>query len=92
MKAPIVPYCTDEQFFSMTSRLIMRPRMLRAMRSVLVKRKTWRDAAGEHGVTQSGLLKAMRRLRRLQPVDTGGCVSRPGIQNRFVISSPSGGQ
>lgn len=33
-----------------------------AIEDILLKRMTWRDASIQRGVTESGILKAMRRL------------------------------
>ena len=38
------------------------PSMRKALRSVLVSGSTWREAAHRYGVTESGILRAMRRL------------------------------
>lgn len=59
----ILPYCTERKFDALTSRVVLRGPMRLAVRAVLVKRMTWADASKRHKVTQSGMLKAMRRIR-----------------------------
>lgn len=58
----ILPYCTERKFDALTSRVVLRGPMRLAVRAVLVKRMTWADASKRHKVTQSGMLKAMRRI------------------------------
>jgi hypothetical protein len=58
----ILPYCTRPEFDRMTRSTPLRESMRQALRMVLVQRSTWAAAARRHQVTQSGMLKAMRRI------------------------------
>ena len=71
----ILPYCTERKFDALTSHVVLRGPMRLAVRAVLVKRMTWADASKRHKVTQSGMLKAMRRIRSNVTHDPGWDVS-----------------
>lgn len=43
----------------------IRPRTAAALRAVVVSRQTWQQAAKIHGVTESGICRAWKRLQRV---------------------------
>jgi len=50
------------EFASMIRHVSMRPRTIDALRDIMVNGKTWARASAYHRITESGILRAMRRL------------------------------
>jgi len=55
---------TNDELMSLFNRSKTRtsPSMKQALRAVLVRGNTWREASIRYSVTESGILRAMRRL------------------------------
>lgn len=53
---------TEEQYLSATGHVNLTIEMRRALRAILVDGSTWKAAAESSGVTESGVLRAMRRV------------------------------
>ena len=53
---------SEEGFSNATAHVNLTIDMRCALRLILVEGQTWRWAASAHGVTESGILKAMRRI------------------------------
>ena len=54
--------CTEQELVSMASGLRIRNQMMQALRLLLVDGATWRHASEQAGVSESGILRALRRL------------------------------
>lgn len=54
--------CTEAELLRMVSGLHVRDKMMLALRLLLVDGQTWRSAAEQSGVTQSGILRSLRRI------------------------------
>lgn len=54
---------SDQAFAAMSRPVRMSAAIRSAARAVLVKGRRWADAAKEHGVTEGGISKAIKRLR-----------------------------
>lgn len=62
------PACiTPAEFQARTAHVPMRDTTRAALRAVLVDGCTWRVASSRHDVTESGILRAMRRIAQLNP-------------------------
>ena len=59
---PPLRRCGAAEFERMTEHVLMGAPMHAALRSILVEGETWKAAAAVHGVTESGILRAMRRV------------------------------
>jgi hypothetical protein len=53
---------TEDRFDEAIGHVNLTIEMKRALRAILVDGSTWRAAAERHGVTESGILRAMRRV------------------------------
>lgn len=60
----MLPYCTAAEFDRLTTTVVLRASMRSAVRMVVVQRKPWAKAAEENGVTESGILRAIRRIKQ----------------------------
>ncbi|MBI5270666.1 MAG: hypothetical protein HY856_13425 [Burkholderiales bacterium] len=56
---------TPAAFEEHTAHVPMRPNTKDALRAILVDGSTWAAAAERFGITQSGILRAMRRVKEL---------------------------
>jgi hypothetical protein len=54
--------CTAEEFVRRTEHVPMYAKTRDALHAIMVEGVTWREAAERHGVTESGILRAMRRV------------------------------
>lgn len=54
--------CDRATFERMTEHVRLRPATRDALRDILVKGRTWRQAAASHEITMSGILRALRRV------------------------------
>lgn len=63
---PGIPQVTDDyEFEKRTGHVRMTPEMRNALYDILVKGKRWKPTSQAHGVTESGILRAMRRVAEL---------------------------
>lgn len=60
--------CSSEEFDNLIANVRFGTPMQSALRDILVHGRTWKQAASTAGVSQSGILRALRRLNRLAPV------------------------
>lgn len=62
-RRPVVPPRLSEQgYIQATEHVNLTIDMRHALRRILVEGQTWKLAASAHGVTESGILRAMRRV------------------------------
>lgn len=59
--------CTSEEFSSLIRGVAMSPTMRAALRLVLVEGSTWKQASSTCGVSESGILRALRRVAQNPP-------------------------
>lgn len=57
--------CDANSFERLTGHITLRPPTRGALRAILVEGRTWKQAAAHHGVSESGILKALRRVATL---------------------------
>lgn len=61
---------TAVEFDQLTTHVPMLPRTRAALRAILVDGRTWQQAAQDAGITQSGILRARRRIKMLNDLAT----------------------
>ena len=59
---PLPFRCGAQQFRWMANTVVMSQAMRQAVRDVVLVGMTWKSAAARNGVSQSGMLRAMRRM------------------------------
>lgn len=63
-RRPVKTY-SAVQFANMAKPTTMRRKTLDALRDIMVHGKTWSATAKRHDITESGILRAMRRMKAL---------------------------